>query len=587
MSTLKDQDIIGIDLGTTNSCVAIVENGVPRVIQNEEGKRTIPSVVAWDGNKIVVGDQAKAFLLDDKEAIFSVKRFMGTKEEIELGGKKYSPEQISGLILQYIKNRVETLLGRPVSKAIVTVPAYFNDGQRQATINAGKISGLDIVRIVNEPTAASLAYGLDKLDSDMKILVYDLGGGTFDVSLLHLHDKTFDVMATSGDNHLGGDDWDKRLEDWIINSIKEQFGKTLDLKNQLVANKVKGYSEWLKIQLSFDQEVTLDVSEFTNNEGDAIYITKQHFEEITEDLLNRTKVPVEDVMAESGLNPNEIDKIILVGGSTKMPMVREYVTNYFGREPEEGVNPDEVVAIGAAVLGSSLKGELDVQLNDVIPITIGMEGYDGKTISIIKRNTKIPCVETGIFTTSFDNQDKLEIKVVQGERPIAKDNKQLGEFEFSGIPPAPAEVPQIQISYNIDENGILNVSAKDLVTNKEQTVTIKDNSGLTQEEIKKMIADAEKFKNEDLQKLKDIELTDIMWEYVKLLVDYVNANPYNKLPYYNRDRSIEWIRKMEGFANSEDYKSIRINFIAFQFHIYVTMYEEIKKGYKMNFKTDV
>ncbi len=582
----KDVDIIGIDLGTTNSCVAIVENGTPRVIVNEDGERTIPSIVSWDGNQILVGHKAKESLFEDRDAIVSVKRFMGTKEEIKLGDKTYSPEQISGLILQYIKNRVEIALKRPVSKAIVTVPAYFNDSQRQATINAGKISGLDIVRIVNEPTAASLAYGLDKLSEDMKILVYDLGGGTFDVSVLHLHDGTFDVMATSGDNQLGGDDWDRRLEEWIISATKELYKTTIDMSKQLTANKVKGYAEWTKVQLSSQDEVSIDVSEFTGHEGDSIAISKQEFEDLTADLMKRTTVPVEDAVKESGLQPSDISKIILVGGSTKMPRVRDFVKEYFGRDPEHGVNPDEVVAIGAAVLGSSLKGELDVQLNDVIPITIGIESYDGSMLPVIKRNTRIPCVEKDIFTTSFDNQDKLEIKVTQGERSLASDNKQLGEFEFNGIDPAPAEEPQIEISYMIDENGILNVSAKDLKTNKEKKVTIKDTSGLSAADIQKMIADAEKFKQEDLQKMRDLELSKVAWEYVELLVKYVNENPYDKLPYYNRERSVKWIMKMQEMLEKKDFRAVRVNFIAFQFHIYVTLYEEIKKGYKMNFKTD-
>ncbi len=583
----KDVDIIGIDLGTTNSCVAIVENGQPpRVITNENGDKTIPSIVSWDGKQLLVGNEAKESIFNDSEAIFSVKRFMGTKEEITLGGKKYSPEQISAMILQYIKTRVEVSLKRPISKAIVTVPAYFDDSQRQATINAGKIAGLDIVRIVNEPTSASLAYGLDKLSDDMKILVYDLGGGTFDVSLLHLHDGIFDVMATSGDNHLGGDDWDRRLEEWIISSAKALYNKDIDMNNHIIANKVKGYAEWTKVQLSFNEEVTVDISDLVGNEGASIVISKIEFEELTKDLMDRTKFPVEDAVKESGLDPSQIDKIIMVGGSTKMPMIREYVKSYFGRDPEEGVNPDEVVAIGAAVLGSSLKGEINVQLNDVIPITIGMASYDGTMTPIIKRNTKIPCKKTDIFTTSFDNQDKIEVKVTQGERTMSEDNKILGEFEFIGLDPAPAEEPQIEITYAIDENGILNVSAKDLKTGKFKEVTIKDTSGLSSDEIRKMIADAEKFKNDDLQKMKNVELSKIAWEYIELLVKYVNENPYDKLPYYKRDRSIAWIRKMEGFLEKEDYRALRVNFIAFQFHMYVTMYEEIKKGYKMNFKTD-
>lgn len=498
--------IIGIDLGTTNSCVSVMENGKPRILETPEGKRTIPSVVAFKGDEVIVGEVAKRQLITNPNTIHSIKRLMGTNKTVEIDGKKYTPEEISAKILAYIKKCAEDKLGKTIEKAVITVPAYFNDAQRTATKNAGKIAGLNVERIINEPTAAALAYGIDKGGAEHKVLVYDLGGGTFDVSVLEIADGTFEVLATSGDNNLGGDDWDKKIIDWIVSEVQNKNNVDLS-KDKMAMQRLKDAAEKAKIDLSGLKEVEISLPFIAMTDSGPLNVelklTRGKFEEITKDLLERTIKPVEDALKEANLSKDDIHKVLLVGGSTRMPAVQELVKEKLGKNPDKSINPDEVVSQGAAIQGGVLMGDVkDILLLDVTPLTLSIETMGGVATPLIKRNSTIPISKTQIFSTASDNQPAVDVHIVQGERPLATDNKSLGRFVLDGIEPAPRGVPQIEITFSIDANGILNVKAVDKKTGKEANITIKDSSGLSQEEIEKMIKEAEENREKD-NKLKD------------------------------------------------------------------------------------
>lgn len=503
--------ILGIDLGTTNSCVAIMDGKQPKVLENPEGKRTTPSIVSFKNDEILVGDVAKRQMITNINTVASVKRLMGTNEKVKIQDKQYTPQEISAKILTYIKNFAEQKTGQKIKQAVITVPAYFNDAERQATKDAGKIAGLDVLRIINEPTAAALAYGLDKGDRNEKILVYDLGGGTFDVSILEMSEGTFEVLATSGDNRLGGDDWDQKIIDWMLSEFSKLHSNVNLAKDKMAMQRLKDAAEKAKIELSGTTTtqimlpfISMDSNGPINFE---IELTRAKFESLTKDLLDRTVKPVEDAIKQSKLEKSKIDKVLLVGGSTRMPAVQELVKKLTGKELNRTINPDEVVALGAAIQGGVLSGDVeDILLLDVTPLTLSIETLGGVATPLIKRNTTIPVSKSQIFSTAVDNQPAVDIKVVQGERPLAQDNKLLGDFSLSGIDPAPKGVPQIQITFNIDADGIIHVTAKDLKTNKEAEITIKDSNGLSKEEIDRMIKEAEEHKEQDEKIKKEREL---------------------------------------------------------------------------------
>ncbi|WP_126427759.1 molecular chaperone DnaK [Brevibacillus marinus] len=502
--------VIGIDLGTTNSCVAVMEGGEPVVIPNAEGNRTTPSVVAFKNGERIIGEAAKRQAITNPEnTVISIKRWMGTDHKVTLEGKSYTPQEISAMILQKLKADAEAYLGEPVTQAVITVPAYFNDSQRQATKDAGRIAGLEVLRIVNEPTAAALAYGIEKSE-DQTVLVYDLGGGTFDVSILELSDGFFEVKATSGDNRLGGDDFDQVIIDYLVSEFKKEHGIDLS-QDRMAMQRLKDAAEKAKKDLSGVLTTTISLpfitADATGPKHLEVNLTRAKFEELSAHLVERTMGPTRQALQDAGLSPSDIDRVILVGGSTRIPAVQEAIKKFIGKEPHKGVNPDEVVALGAAVQAGVLTGDVkDVVLLDVTPLSLGIETLGGVFTKLIERNTTIPTSKSQIFSTAADNQTSVEIHVLQGERPMAADNKTLGRFQLTDIPPAPRGVPQIEVTFDIDANGIVNVRAKDLGTGKEQRITITSSSGLSEEEIERMVKEAELNAEADKKRKEEAEL---------------------------------------------------------------------------------
>ena len=552
--------IIGIDLGTTNSCVAIYEGGEAKVIANPEGERTTPSVVAFKNGEIIVGGAAKRQMITNKDTIYSIKRLMGTDKKVEANDKKYTPQEISAMILGDLKKTAEAYLGEKVSKAVITVPAYFNDAQRQATKDAGKIAGLEVERIINEPTAAALAYGLDKQEENQTVLVYDLGGGTFDVSILELGDGVFEVKSTSGNNELGGDDFDKRIMDYLVEQFKKE--NKIDLsKDKMAMQRIKDAAEKAKKDLSGVTTTQISLPFLSQGEDGPLHLemslTRAKFEELCHDLFESTLEPVRKALKDAKLTKNDIDKVILVGGSTRIPKVQELIKNEIGKEPSKGVNPDEVVAMGAAIQGGVLTGDVnDIVLLDVTPLSLGIETLGGVCTVLIPRNTTIPTSKSEIFSTAADNQPAVDIHILQGERSMANDNKTLGRFQLTGIPAAPRGVPQIQVTFDIDANGIVNVKAKDLGTNKEQAITITASTNLTDDEIDKMVKEAEANREADEKRKEEADIKNEA-EQLIFMTEKSIKDLGDKVDSKDKEKAEEEIKDLKEALEKNDIEDIK------------------------------
>lgn len=548
--------VIGIDLGTTNSCVSVYEGGEAKVIVNADGDRTTPSVVAFKKGDILVGKTAKHQSVTNPDTISSIKRLMGTNKKVKANGKEYSPEEISAMILGDLKKTAEAYLGEKVKKAVITVPAYFNDAQRQATKNAGKIAGLEVERIINEPTAAALAYGLDKQETNQTILVYDLGGGTFDVSILELGDGVFEVKSTSGNNKLGGDDFDQRIIDYILDDMKENHDTDLS-DNKMALQRIKEEAEKAKKTLSSSTSAEISLPFITAELNYETTLTRAKFEELVDDLVESTLDPVHKALKDAKLKASDIDKVILVGGSTRIPKVQELVKKELGKEPSKEVNPDEVVAMGAAIQGGVLTGEVDdIVLLDVTPLSLGIETLGGVCTVLIPRNTTIPTSKSQVFSTAADNQPAVDIHILQGERSMASDNKTLGRFQLTNIPPAPRGVPQIEVSFDIDANGIVNVKAKDLGTNKEQSITITSSTNLSDDEIDKMVREAEKNREAD-EKRKEEADTKNEAEQIIFATEKAIKDLGDKVDSKDKEKAEEQIKDLKEALEKDDLEDIK------------------------------
>ncbi|HZG79643.1 MAG TPA: molecular chaperone DnaK [Brevibacillus sp.] len=572
--------VIGIDLGTTNSCVAVMEGGEPVVIANAEGNRTTPSVVAYKNGERIVGEAAKRQAITNPDnTVMSVKRHMGTNHKEIMESKEYTPEQVSAMILQKLKADAESYLGETVTQAVITVPAYFNDSQRQATKDAGKIAGLEVLRIVNEPTAAALAYGMEKSE-DQTVLVFDLGGGTFDVSILELSEGFFEVKATSGDNKLGGDDFDQVIMDYLVSEFKKEHGIDLS-KDRMAQQRLKDAAEKAKKDLSGVLTTTISLPFITADASGPkhleINLTRAKFEELSANLVERTMGPTRQALQDAGLTPNEIDRVVLVGGSTRIPAVQEAIKKFTGKEPHKGVNPDEVVALGAAVQAGVLTGDVkDVVLLDVTPLSLGIETLGGVFTKLIDRNTTIPTSKSQVFSTAADNQTSVEIHVLQGERQMAADNKTLGRFNLTDIPPAPRGIPQIEVSFDIDANGIVNVRAKDLGTGKEQRITITSNTGLSDEDIERMVKEAELNAEADKKRKEEVEVRNeadqLVFTTEKTLKEVEGKVDQSQIDSANAAK--DKVKKALEGGNIEEIKSAKDELSAIVQQISMKLYEQ-------------